>query len=923
MKIEADNIVIHRVPKFSYESTLEECWDDLKQCINHSSIDFYKLIQPLQFKDLVTLEDSFRFTIWKYFNRGKFRATPFASFAAVGICNACYNPETKLVFDDKQILQRYPDWREAEKLQVDLEYLSKRNVLLIANNSYYIIDENVRYLDRIEGKFELAEQSKNDLLVSILEKCQYPISAKDLPLHFRDIEQEALYNVVVQMIDDQLLLTSLHPNLIGYDYFERSGIKQPFSGNDYIIAKRQAASGKLDMKAFRHLTSLVEKLHSLVPNSKATHLEQFISHFSKKFGERYIPLMEALDPELGIGYGNMETAAAVNPLIENLLNAKKTSNHPTSPAETVSLLFSTIIQEGCTSIDLETVTQSQESNKEPLPNSLPVLCSLSSGYVYIEHLGGSTSNMLLGRFSLGDDEIAGYCRSIAEKEAQANPEVLFFDIAYPAGGKIDNVNRRQNIYDLQLSILNYDTSSLPLAINDLYLSVQNDRLILHSKRLKKVLIPRIASAYNYQLSDLPLFRMLCDLQYQGIHRNLFLRLRDSLPGLDYYPEIYYRNIIVSPRTWRIEQSNAIGSTNQIREILTSKKISRFVKTGTSDQTLVFDLHKDEDLGFLLLYLKQQKTIYLEETKMPDVSAFADQTGKPYLPQFIFNLNHDSELYKPLSFNPYNYSKPEPILPNKPWLYFELYCHPQRTDQILTEIIYPFTFEYKGKIKQWFFIRYNENGHHLRLRLHLRNPEDGHIITHELSNALFELIKNGIIKDLQIRLYTRETERYGIRNMPAIEDLFCLDSIYIMKLLNKAISQNDAYKDCISLLTAIRKSEIIKNGVFDLFIARQNTAYNKEHSLLPSQFKILNDAYKLLFKDKSVNYSYEQDPILSKLQNSWIEVLGMYKPEERPHIMGALFHMHVNRFFATDQRLHETIIYYFMEKSLKRMNNLVR
>lgn len=920
MKMRIDPTVVYRIPKFSYKAKLADCWEELKQSIAHSSPDFYQQIQSVAANELGTLDERSSFTIWKYFNRSKFRATPYASFAGVGICKADYDPKNEITINDEQILHRFHDWKQTETVHIGFEDLLGRNATLVTNSSYYIIGNIIRYIDRIEGNYELAEQPVDEFELTILKACQSPVAINELILQYPDaIADRKIHDTLWQMIDDQLLLTELQPALIGGDYFQRLGFNKLAGNKEYIIAERPLANGKLNLQPFRHIPALVEKLHELLPSYRSTDMEQFINRFSKKFGERQVPVMEALDPELGIGYGNMESSGHGDPLLEQLLKNKKQADSVMEPPDTIAVLFSNIIGKSCAAIDLETIENTKGLKNQSLPNSLPVLCSAIGEQVYLEHMGGSTTNMLLGRFSLADDAIHKYCRSIAQAEQEANPDVLFFDIAYEAGGVVDNVNRRQRIYDWQLSILNHDASKSPLVLNDLYLSVLGGNLILHSKALNKRLIPRMASAYNYQLSDLPLFRMLCDLQHQDTHKNLYLRLRDRLPGLTYYPKVYYRNIILSPQTWRVDSTEVGNTIGQLRDMLRTKGVPGFIKTGNADQTLSFDITSDEDLQFLLQQIKKHRSVYLEETEKPAKTMIRDQSGNQYMAQFIFNLVHDIPLFTGVQPESFSFHKPVPTPPGGQWLYFEIYCHAHRADQLLIEVIAPFIKQHRIQIIRWFFIRYTENGHHLRLRLMLHHPEYGQTITALLSKSLENYLNTGLVSDLQIRTYKREAERYGIANLPAVEHQFCIDSDYVLLLLKKGISTMRKYKCCMDLFQAIGNSGIFSGKDFLLLIDQQLDGFSKEQDLQPPHFKILNASYKDLLQLAEPVPDRELVGALLAMKDHWIMTLSLYPSEQRATIFTALFHMHVNRLFSSEQRLRETIIYYFLQKSFKRLS----
>jgi hypothetical protein len=192
----------------------------------------------------------------------------------------------------------------------------------------------------------------------------------------------------------------------------------------------------------------------------------------------------------------------------------------------------------------------------PLPNSISVVMAVHDDLIFTEQIGGATSNALTGRFTMANQAVEVYAKNIADAEQMANPDVLFFDVAYMVETNVDNVNRRKLIYGHQLSILNFDTSSAPLALNDIQISIKGTEVILRSKSLNRRLVPRMASAYNYSRSDLSVFRLLCDLQHQGLLTGLSLPLDSLFPDLDYYPRLQYQNIVLSCSKWKVKKENS-------------------------------------------------------------------------------------------------------------------------------------------------------------------------------------------------------------------------------------------------------------------------------------------------------------------------------------------------------------------------------
>ena len=531
MKMQLLGSAIYRVPQFGYQSRIRENWQDLLASIAISSPGFYELVKGLDPSDPKFDNDPLYHTVWKYFNRARFRATPYGTFASVGL-STIKSSTTPLILADSVVHQHLPDWSECADIKHDFQQLVSRDAKVFANSSYYIIGNSIRYIGSEKEGYEMFEVDNDNMTIAILEACNLPIRISDLAQSSLPAVNgtKKLMEQIERMLDDQLLVTELSPNSIGEDFFHRIG-KAEHATKNYHLSVRPAINGSLDSKPFRHLPELVDRLQQLLPSYYSLDLAQFKSDFSKKYGEAEIPIMQALDPECGVGYGSLDEDGLRSPLMDTLNSNKKTDQD--DDHQTLRLLLPFLAGKQRQIIQLEDITVPSPSHaKEPLPNTLPVLATVVDDLIQIEHIGGATANSLIGRFTHATEDIHVLSKNLATIEMSANPNVYFFDIDYlvGSGAAIDNVNRRKQIYPMQVSLLNYDTSNMPLSLQDILVSVRGDQIILRSRSLDSRLVPRFASAYNYMLSSLPVFRMLCDLQHQGIHKNLYLRLKDRLPS---------------------------------------------------------------------------------------------------------------------------------------------------------------------------------------------------------------------------------------------------------------------------------------------------------------------------------------------------------------------------------------------------------
>ncbi|MGQ7852850.1 thiopeptide-type bacteriocin biosynthesis protein [Pedobacter sp. WC2501] len=928
MKINIQPTVIFRTPKFSYQSELADCWEELKLAISISSAAFYETIKEVNASELKDLPPKVHFTIWKYFNRAKFRATPYGTFAGFSLINNAIKPsESRIVIEETQKVRELIDWPHKNNIQLPLADLLQKNCLIFSNSSYYLTANSIRYIACTDGVFELAELDQDDFVIQILTACLKPLRLNDLvkQLNLSDTEVEGLFGLLEDMHDLQLVFTNYDPNIIGDDYFERLGLAATAELPKYLIAQRRALSGGINERSLQAIPGLISMLHNIIPAKDRDALSQFQVRFKKKFEDQEVPLLLALDPEMGVGYDELEQSGQNSGFITRF------NNKPPKKAETENIrralktcLTEQKFEKG-KAVYLNKLVLTPNQKPAALPNSFSMVMSVHDDLIFAEQIGGATSNALNGRFTMACDDVELYAKDIAAAEQQANPDVLFFDVAYMVEANVDNVNRRKLIYGHQLSILNFDTSASPLALNDIQISVRGTELILRSKHLNKRLVPRMASAYNYIRSDLSVFRLLCDLQHQGLQTNLSFSLDTIFPDLDYYPRLQYQNIVLSPNKWKIKKEALLGSDQKFLSIaecklyLISLGVSEYFKAGISDQTLCFALHNEDDLNAFLQYIQKHGSTYIEEMLLPQNSIVVDEAAKPYLAQFVLSLGHGEQIYRGLDKTSANTGITRFFLPGKEWLYFEIYCHQQRSDQILTEVIVPFLNAHADQVKSWFFIRYNENGNHIRFRVQLNNPGDGQLLISKLMDDLESFLNSGLVSDVQIKTYKRELERYGSNMIEDVERHFAIDSAFVISLLETQTDDFNKYKLCSLLVSKLIGANIIDKLSINKVVRLMSDNFNEEHRLDAADFKQLNIHYQEFRKTEWTALTAEQEEGFSVFSDSFIRILTQCAPENALKLLTDLIHMHVNRLFNKDQRTHEMVIYYFMLKDIQRQN----
>ncbi|MNY45091.1 hypothetical protein D3C86_1801710 [compost metagenome] len=85
----------------------------------------------------------------------------------------------------------------------------------------------------------------------------------------------------------------------------------------------------------------------------------------------------------------------------------------------------------------------------------------------------------------------------------------------------------------------------------------------------------------------------------------------------------------------------------------------------------------------------------------------------------------------------------------------------------------------------------------------------------------------------------------------------------------------------------------------------------------AEFKKVNQEWSLFsaeYPGSRLDHMALQLPV--KLLDSFLNTLAESSDENRKALFCSLFHMHINRLFATSPRAHETIVYSFLYKQLQ-------
>lgn len=932
-KLSWDTDIICRTPAFSPDDLITNKFDELKVMIKESSPAFYQVICNLNQAELHNHGNKINFTLWKYFNRARFRATPFGLFSGVSVLPN--NLRDGVILSDHFAISSFIDWQAIDANSQNPSLILENTTEFLLNSTIYKVGNQYRYIFFDNRRFEIALISdfpELDMIVSFCREKQTKSALAEQLANQMHLDKPSIKQLLTQLISLQVLIPDSTPNITGVDFFSR---KKSYQLNNlelpYLITERKLINGGYDNPFQKNLSELINVLNHHLPKSVDTNLQAFIKSLKRKFESRFVPLALALDPETGVGYANLET----NQLDDDVLAlADRFRHRQTKQSPNINFnpftkyLLNESMQGGV--IQLEYLKNDEIATPMLLPNTFSVILRHSQSLVIIEHIGGATANALIGRFSLGIAAFENMGRRLAAIEQDANPDVMFFDVAYQAERHIDNVNRRKALYNYELPILTWSCSDSPLYLDDILVGIVDNEIMLFSKRYRKRMIPRIPSAYNYHRSDLPLFRFLCDLQHQNIRSKLSFNLSEILPGLTHYSRVAYKNLVISPESWLMPSDlvKNLGIVNldakfRVKQWLQQINLTTGFNVGEGDQTLTLFPDNDVDLLNLVTYCRKNvnRPIYVSEAFPSNGEIVCNESGKPLAAQLILNCIHGQRVYNRLDENMREikyYNHYAFIAPGNEWLYFAIYTHPNRFNPLLKQSFSLLLKRHRKLISKWYFVRYDDNGPHLRLRILLNNSKDTFRIMEDLQMMLAEEISTGIIADIQIKSYLPEIARYGKNRFEQVEDFFYRDSQWILTLLHRNFSPEQTHQ-----ITLLSLSELISSAFQDIdeklfFINYMAQSYSKEFSMGQDDFKQINRQAEQLDNARKKFAEHITTKSFGRLRSIFLYLLhNTTDYGDKRQLAADLLHMHINRLFSSDQRAHEAILYQQLFRLMKK------
>jgi thiopeptide-type bacteriocin biosynthesis protein len=890
----------------------------------------------------------------------------------------------------------------------------RENLRYKSNGSIYFIGNEIRYIDREnrdhELKYSLAKVDNNVYLKSIIEHCaNKPRDFIDIINYCCSlgIEEGESIEFIHELITENILLSSLsslvwredplenwrafcRASLLGdqpdidssnfwlhkltktYDGIrgkDISDIKSSLGSLISIVQKNNLQLNSRDLihldahrildsnyvylekKLFDKLKDVQRILAKLIYPSFSNALSNYSKRHIERYGRSSVSLLEAMDPEGGIGFKNSGEQSDKPLLLEGLYLPGMNEDDQNLVLNRIEKLLHSKVIQNLTRDDQDEI-ELKDSELENYPAVVPALtqsvlmCVSECGEkALIKEISGSSAINLIHRFAYLDKQIDELCQEINNFEISECEGAILAEVDHLPEIKSGNLLSHKKLRRFEIPCVTlsdaYEESST-IELNRINIKIdEKDEAVLFDKVSGLRIIPVISNSINFERSGtIDLFRFLGAFQFQRNPGGLYFRWGSLVNLFDNFPRVRYDRFILSPRIWKVSYSEIddipIRKENTL-ETLNKWRISRnidkkvyFAESSESDYRLFVDFDYALSIESFLLQLKKMKLGFLIEISPIEKRTVSSQgKGEIFNHEIAVPILRSNGL-KGVTKGKENINHvPYAVFhPGSEWLYYKLYLGYFSANDLLKNDISKLMegFIESRVIKKWFFIRYYDHDYHIRLRMHLA---DNKVLAEIVQKMELMIAKNKKIHSASIDTYQPELERYGIDTMEFCEEIFYYDSLSIIDYQNCTKNDSEYW-----YFAAIGVDVYFNNFGYSLaekleMMSTLSSRFKQEFAVdskvqleMDKKYRLYRKRFIDLFNVFGVKTSLSHEETLINCRSGHVKDIvadikrtQTYKEskEFQKGLVFSLIHMFLNRLFVSNPRKQEMVLYYLLKK----------
>lgn len=973
------------------------------------SPNIYKALEMWEKGEAFQTEDelkNLKGSLYKYTSRLANRCTPFGLWASVSTIDLAKNTDINVADGDLKRTTKFDMYFLGEILPEITKHKEIREVLkYYPNNSMYKVMDKYRFVEYYFKErvrcHKISEVDINNYLDKTIAIAKSGATIEQLikPITDDNISIEDAKAFINQVIDSQFFVNELEFTLTGNDYLESLLTvlsEERFNFYEANVVKELLSSLKAkiyaiddsvfnDPEKYREIHEQIEKEIQEADVTKLFQVDSFkdlsgstlsyhvvkqlrsaivvlnklttkrsnatLDDFKKKFQERYEeyeqPLINVLDPDLGIGYGR--GSGAKTPLVDKLVirgnhapNTRQITWNKKSEflfRKALSSLQTGAIEVSLTDDDINQFKETESLYPDSFSTFFNVFHEDGEEKIHLKSVWGPSANGLIGRFAHLDDSIETMCNDIHEHEKQLYPNKILAEIIHLPQARTGNILYRKFQRDYEIPYLGNSSlnKEFQLNVEDLYVSIKRGKVILRSKRLNKEITPRLGNAHNYSANALPIYHFLCDLQDQE-QTGLGFSWGSLQNEFNFLPRVSYKGVVLSRATWNLTKKTmkSILDTKEeniieaVRAFQKERNIPNIVAFTQGDNEVVVNFENDLSCTTFYYMLKGEHFIQLKEFFFEEDTITGAYCNEFVLPSYK-NIPKAKEQIAPQQLEAQkNTLQKASYSTGDEWLYYKFYCGERVGEKLLNQAIKPIVDELEANnlIDKWFFIRYaDKDGHHLRFRIHLNDETKFSECVLIIKKHIQPFENNLLIWKTQTDTYLRELQRYGFESIDATEELYYNDSEATVRFAD--LIEGDAGERVRWLFSLLSMDHLLNDFGFNVKQKMQllniaKTGFGKEFNKTGALNKQVNELYSEnmsnieIFLDEDAKAEM-YEPLWDILKERSVKNKDVVKdlkvlaeqnilPGGLEHTVLSYLHMVCNRIFLAKQRVHEMVVY---------------
>ena len=547
----------------------------------------------------------------------------------------------------------------------------------------------------------------------------------------------------------------------------------------HVDATVPPCGAQLARRVVDDIARAVDVLRRIAPPAPPSDLDRFRADFLARYDTEEVPLLDALDEELGVGFGGDGDRRDPAPLLDGLRLPPATGHQATLGRRERRLLelLHRAWADGAHEIVLtkDDVAAMSNDDAPPLPPALAATAVLGRSTVVLTGASGPSGARLLGRFCHADPELDRHVRDHLRAEEALDPDAVHAEIVHLPDGRMVNVLARPALRDHEIAWLG--RSGLPpervLSAGDLLVSLRDGRFVLRSQRLDRRVVPRLTSAHNYDRRSPGVYRFLAAVQSDGVADRVGWTWF-AFTQVPFTPRVRLGSVILARAQWRVAGLRSLDGQTfpALRE---QHRLPRWICLVEGDNLLPFDLDNARSVGAFIRAVRRADDVMLEEL-FPGPDELGDDHAVEVVVPFIAAAPARRADVVPVR------AVRRVFPPGSEWTYLKLYAGSATADRLLREEIAPLAHRLvaSGAADSWFFIRYEDPGFHLRVRFH-GEPD---AIRPAVDALVAKVLDQRLAHDAAMATYRREVERYGGPDgIDVAERVFHADSDAAVDLLD--------------------------------------------------------------------------------------------------------------------------------------------